>query len=356
MQWALLLLLASLAQPCLSYSRNSLYWLSHLRSRHGYGYRNGYPASQWNTENPESDCPLECDCPGLYPRAMYCHSRNLQHVPFVPSRMKYVYLHNNQIASIKEGVFDNATDLVWIIMHKNQLTSDKIAKKVFSKLKNLQKLYLNSNSLTVIPEDLPTSLVDLRLNNNKITKLSDDTFKDMVDLSHLNLHGNAIKEVGGAFKGLDSLTVLDLSRNSLEKVPASLPQDLQQLYLNFNQITSVPGNFLSNYPTLRYVRLSHNLLTDNGIPSSAFNTTSLLELDLSHNRLERIPTISTKLENLYLQANHIKEFSLGSFCRVVDMANFSQIRVLRLDGNEISTRDVPPEAVLCLRLAVSIDL
>lgn len=306
MQWALLLLLATLAQPCLSYSRNSLYWLSHLRSRHGYGYRNGYPASHWNTEDPEVDCPLECDCPGLYPTAMYCHGRNLQHVPFVPSRMKYVYLHNNQIVSIKEGVFDNATDLVWIIMHKNKLTSDKIGKDVFSKLKNLQKLYLSSNELTAVPDNLPTSLVDLRLNNNKITKLSDDTFKGMADLSHLHLHSNEIKDVGGAFKGLESLTVLDLSRNSLEKMPASLPDKVQQLYLNFNQITSVPKDFLAHHPTLQYVRLGHNQLTDNGVPSSSFNNTGLVELDLSHNRLERIPTISTSLENLYLQGNHIK--------------------------------------------------
>lgn len=307
MQWALVLLLAVLAQPCLSYTRNSLYWLSHLRSRHGYGYRNGYPASHWDTEHPdEADCPLECECPGLYPRAMYCHSRNLQHVPFVPSRMKYVYLHNNQISSIKEGVFDNATDLVWIIMHKNQLTSDKLGKNVFSKLKNLQKLYLNTNDLTTVPENLPTSLVDLRINNNKITQLSDNTFKGMVDLSHLHLQGNDIKEVGGAFKSLDSLIVLDLSRNSLEKVPESLPGKLQQLYLNFNLIASVPSGFLALYPALQYVRFSHNKITDNGIPFNAFNTTGLLELDLSHNSLEKIPTISTNLENLYLQGNHIK--------------------------------------------------
>ncbi|KAL2103662.1 hypothetical protein ACEWY4_000530 [Coilia grayii] len=357
MQLAVVLSLAVLFQPCFSYTRNALNWLSHLRSRHGYGYRNGYPVSHWNSENPdEGDCPLECDCPGRYPNAMYCHGRNLQHVPFVPSRMKYVYLHNNQITSIKEGVFDNATDLVWIILHRNLLVSDKIGKNVFSKLKNLQKLYLSSNELSKVPENLPTSLVDLRLSNNKITKLSDDSFKDMVDLSHLQIQGNDIKDAGAAFKGLDSLHVLDLSRNSLEKMPEALPSKVQQLYLNFNKITSVPSGFLSQYPSLQYIRLSHNELTDGGIPSNAFNTTSLLELDLSHNRLERIPTISTHLENLYLQANHIKEFSLSSFCRVVDVVNFSQIRVLRLDGNEISTRDVPPEAVLCLRLAVSIDL
>lgn len=306
------LLLAVLGQPCFSYTRNALNWLSHLRSRHGYGWRNGYAASYLNTENPDMEnCPLECDCPSLYPTAMYCHGRNLQHVPFVPSRMKYVYLHNNFITSIQEGVFDNATELIWIIMHRNQLDSDKIGKNVFSKLKNLQKLYLSGNYLTSVPENLPASLTDLRISNNKITKLSDNTFKGMVDLSHLHIQGNEIKEVGTAFKGLESLHILDLSRNSLEKLPEALPPKLQQLYLNFNKINSVPTDFLSKYPSLQYVRLSHNELTDSGIPSNAFNNTALLELDLSHNRLERIPTISTQLENLYLQANHIKGTQKG---------------------------------------------
>lgn len=50
------------------------------------------------------------------------------------------------------------------------------------------------------------------------------------------------------------------------------------------------------------------------------------------------------------------EFSLGSFCSVVDVMNFSKLRVLRLDGNEISLRDVPTDSALCLRMASEIAL
>ena len=46
----------------------------------------------------DDDYPLECDCLASFPVAMYCHSRNIQHIyniQYVPSHMKYVYLQCN---------------------------------------------------------------------------------------------------------------------------------------------------------------------------------------------------------------------------------------------------------------------
>ncbi|XP_007241342.4 fibromodulin [Astyanax mexicanus] len=339
-------------------------WLSYLRSRASnrvYGrYPGNYYASNYEDDEDESaevlDCPLECDCPSAYPYAMYCHSRNLRHVPFVPSRMKYVYLQNNQITGITDGVFDNATGLVWIILHMNQLKSDKISNKVFSKLPKLERLFLYHNKLDRIPQGLPRSLRDLRINHNDISSIPADTLRGMVNLTALRLQSNAIKDTNGALESLQSLTYLDLRGNLLTKIPDRLPPKLNQLYLEYNRISAIPADFLRNRPELRFVRLSHNEITDKGIPPNAFNVTNLMELDLSYNKLEKIPTINTNLMNLYLQANHIKEFSISSFCRVVDMANYSNLRVLRLEANEIRAHDVPPEALLCLRMATNINL
>ena len=133
--------------------------------------------------------------------------------------------------------------------------------------------------------------------------------------------------------------------------------------------------------------MGHNQITDKGIPPNTFNVTGLVELDLSYNKLERIPPVSATLEHLYLQANQIKgraqtqkhtlqwqrinsenkvclslsiylspEFTLGSFCSVVDVMNYSTLRTLRLDGHEISAQDVPSDSALCLRLAATIEL
>ncbi|KAM6977816.1 fibromodulin-like [Aplochiton taeniatus] len=349
MKTVVLILVAALVDVGFAHQISNFQWLSYLRSRRRH------PASEW-TERLSEDCPLECDCPSTYPYAMYCHNRNLQHIPYVPSRMKYVYLQRNKITGIQEGVFANATNLVWVILYHNQLHSDKIEKNVFSNLKSLVRLHLEHNELTQVPHNLPKSIKDLRLNHNKISKILASSFEGMSDLTNLVLHSNAIEAVGGAFKELKSLTILDMRKNKLHNIPDNLPETLHQLYLGFNSIESVPADFFSFYPKLQFVRLAHNKLTDKGIPTNTFNVSTLLELDLSHNKLEKIPRVNRNLENLYLQANQIKEFSLSSFCGIVDMMSFSQIRVLRLDANEISAKDVPPEAAYCLRLAAYIDL
>ncbi|XP_068997029.1 fibromodulin [Embiotoca jacksoni] len=346
MRTVVLLLLLGIVNLSIGQRYSQFQWLSHLQRRRRYA---GWQAA-------DVDCPLECDCPSTYPTAMYCHSRNLQHVPYVPSHIKYVYLQRNQITGIQDGVFDNATNLVWVVLFHNRLNSDKIGKNVFSKLKNMDRLLLDRNDLTRVPPNLPKSITDLRLGHNKISKIPPNSFEGMANLTILQLQANAIEDVGGVFKGLKSLTLLDMGKNKLRKIPDNLPEKLRQLYLEFNNIESVPAGFLTMYPKLSFVRIAHNKLTDKGLPSNVFNISTLLELNLSFNKLERIPVVSRNLENLYLQANKIKEFSLGSFCSTVDMANFSNLQMLRLDANKISARDIPAEAAYCLRRVAFIDV
>ncbi|XP_038579638.1 fibromodulin [Micropterus salmoides] len=346
MRTVLLLLIMGVVDLSIGQHYSQFQWLSHLRGRR----RN---AGWWADD---VDCPLECDCPSTYPTAMYCHSRNLQHVPYIPSHIKYVYLQHNQITGIQDGVFDNATNLVWVVLFHNQLNSDKIGKNVFSKLKNLERLFLDHNDLIRVPSNLPKSITDLRLGHNKISKILSSSFEGMANLITLQLQANVIEDVGGVFKGLKSLTMLDMRKNRLRKIPDNLPERMQQLYLEFNNIESVPTGFLTKYPKLQFVRLAHNKLTDKGLPSNVFNISTLVELDLSFNKLEKIPVVSRNLENLYLQANKIKEFSLGSFCSTTDMTNFSKLRMLRLDANEISAKAIPAEAAYCLRHVSFIDV
>lgn len=52
----------------------------------------------------------------------------------------------------------------------------------------------------------------------------------------------------------------------------------------------------------------------------------------------------------------LPEFSLSSFCSSVDMTNFSKLRMLRLDANEIGAKDIPAEAAYCLRHVAFIDV
>ncbi|XP_017271213.1 fibromodulin a [Kryptolebias marmoratus] len=327
----------------LSNGQDPLGWLFH---RH---FQNQYFGSP-------QDCPDECDCPPTFPVAMYCDGRGLTAMPSVPSRIKYLYLQNNAIKALPDSALDNATSLVWLFLHHNQLTSDAVGQKVFSRLEGLERLYLQHNNLNSIPPSLPRSLRDLRINHNNIEKVTPADLEGMDNLTLLHLHDNAITDMGASLKTLRSLTLLDLSGNNLTKVPDGLPEQLHQFYLESNAIDSLPEGFLGGLAQLQFVRLAHNQLTDKGIPPNTFNVTGLVELDLSYNNLERIPSVSSTLQHLYLQANHIKEFTLGSFCSIVDVTNYSKLQTLRLDGNEIGREDIPSESALCLRQAFTIDI
>ncbi|XP_028924127.1 fibromodulin [Ornithorhynchus anatinus] len=372
MQWAALLIVAGLCTLSQAqYDDDPHWWYQYLRSQQStyydpyepyepyepYAVEEGPAYPYGSPPPPESrDCPQECDCPPSFSTAMYCDNRNLKYLPFVPSRMKYVYFQNNQISAIQEGAFDNATGLLWIALHGNQITSEKVGRKVFSKLRHLERLYLDHNNLTKMPGPLPRSLRELHLAYNQISRVPNNAFEGLENLTALYLQHNEIQEVGTALRGLKSLIMVDLSHNKLRKVPDGLPLALEQLYLEYNNVYTVPDAYFKVSPKLLYVRLSHNSLTNAGLSSNTFNSSSLLELDLSYNQLQKIPPVSTNLENLYLQGNRINEFSISSFCTVVDVMNFSKLQVLRLDGNEIKRNALPVDAPLCLRLASVIEI
>ncbi|KAM3877894.1 fibromodulin a [Diretmus argenteus] len=337
------LLLAALL-PAPLYAQDPFAWLYGPRSR-------GYHAQ---ADTTGGDCPEECDCPPTFPVAMYCEGRGLTAMPSIPSRIKYLYLQSNAITTVSDSSLANATNLVWLMMHHNQLTS--IGSKALLRMPGLERLYLQHNNLTRIPPNLPRSLRDLRINHNHIDKVAPADLEGMDNLTILYLNDNAVTDMETSLKGLTSLTLLDISGNKLNKVPEALPEHLHQLYLEANSIDSLPEGFLGRFTQLQYVRMSHNQLTDRGIPPNTFNVTGLVELDLSFNKLERIPPVSTTLQHLYLQANQIKEFTVGSFCSVMDVTNFSKLQTLRLDGNEISPQDVPSDSSLCLRMASTIEL
>ncbi|XP_028603655.1 keratocan [Podarcis muralis] len=304
------------------------------------------------------ECPQECFCPPSFPNALYCDSKELKEIPAIPARIWYLYLQNNLIETVTGKSFVNATQLKWINLNNNKITSNGIEKGVFGNLKNLLYLFLENNELEEVPAPLPLSLEQLRLARNKIATIPAGVFNNMENLTALDLHQNKLLDStlsSDTFQGLNSLMLLNIAQNSLTKMPPTPPANVIQLFLDNNSIEAIPENYFDATLKLIFLRLNNNKLTDKGLPSKIFNISSLLDLQLSYNELTKIPSINVHLEHLYLDNNRIDSINGTQICPVpipgdhVYERNLPRLRYLRLDGNEIKP-PIPFDLMLCFRL------
>ncbi|XP_015256368.1 PREDICTED: keratocan-like [Cyprinodon variegatus] len=308
-------------------------------------------------------CPKECSCPPNFPRAVYCDNKGLKSFPKIPPYTWYLYLQNNLLETVPTDALQNATQLRWLNLNRNKITSDGVDKGVLGTMKHLAHLYMDDNLLSTIPSPLPVSLEHLRLSRNRISKIPAGVFVGMDKLNLLDLQGNklmddAVTEV--SLKGLTNLVQINLAKNQLSNMPLGLPPTTTQLFLDGNNIEKIPADYFKGLPKMAFLRLNHNKLGSGGVPKDIFNISSMLDLQLSHNQLTEVPVIPSGLEHLYLDHNKIASVNGSSVCPISfdsldDSMNESlpKLRYLRLDGNEISP-PIPRDVVMCFRLLRSI--
>ncbi|XP_040890149.1 fibromodulin isoform X2 [Toxotes jaculatrix] len=310
----------------------------------------------WFRANNPQACPQQCDCPIQWPTALYCDHRGLADIPdSLPGRTQYLFLQGNNISSLPSSVLANVSGLRWLILDHNQLQSDKLDQSALQNQTQLRYFFANHNHLSSVPSALPAGLKQMRLAHNQISSISPGAFQNLHNLTLLLLQGNRLQTIKeGDLKGLVSLNLLDIGGNLFSSVPKHLPPSVQQLYLSSNSLSGLDKDNFVGLLNLKYLRLSHCGLQSGGIDPAVFNFSSLVELDLSYNKLTTIPTVPTTLQYLYLEANEIREFNVTSFCREVGPVSYSRIKVLRLDGNKMSYHQLPSGWVFCLRVLENI--
>ena len=152
----------------------------------------------------------------------------------IPNEAEKVYLHENQITTLKAGVFSNLHSCTYLDVEKNQIST--IEAGAFIGLRNLTGLNLMSNELTEIRPEMWQGLESLTyvlMPYNKIKILPANAFTGLTKLKRLSLGDNKISAVS-AFEGIPSLLDLSLLRNMIE-----------------------PGTF-RGLPKLKYLQLQEN--------------------------------------------------------------------------------------------------
>jgi internalin A len=230
----------------------------------------------------------------------------------------------------------------------------------FTRLMDLQVLYLNNNHLTAVPQVLGElqglrilylseneigeaqerdwqilaglrSLERLAINHNRLVSVA-STIDGLENLNRLHLDHNFITSLPGQIGRLSCLTTLDLQHNVLTTVPPSLGElrNLEELGLNNNNVIAIPES-LGQLTALRRLYLNDNQLS--ALPNQLGNLTKLQELYLQRNRLTSIPDTLSSLKRL--QTLHLHENRLTSVPKAI--TGMEWLVQLSLHHNNLST-------------------
>ncbi|KAL7859037.1 hypothetical protein SRHO_G00141840 [Serrasalmus rhombeus] len=221
---------------------------------------------------------------------LHMYNNLLERVPRgLPRRAKTLMLLHNIISEIGRDDLITLHTLTELNLSYNRLTSAKLHREAFRKLRVLEALDLSGNQLQALPKGLPKSLQVLKVKGNQIEELPDGVLTGMGKLRELYLSNNQLRTNSfyqGAWQELSSLTTLDLSTNLLSHVPADLPESLEFIHLQHNRINSIPATAFLSTPNIKGIFLRFNRLSALSVAEDSFTHLSKLQvLDIGHGNI-----------------------------------------------------------------------
>ncbi|KAL4706254.1 hypothetical protein ACJJTC_017421 [Scirpophaga incertulas] len=272
------------------------------------------------------------------------HNR-LDRIFQIPISLGELNIAYNNLSEIKINTWPSMNALLRLNASHNVL-GDNLDGNSFRSLLTLQSLDLSSNGVTKPPWEALNALSSLQylyLQDNNITELSKSAFGNLPTMFHLDLSRNSISSVARqSFSGLQQLLDLSLRQNMLEHVPNEAFKGLvalRKLDLSRNYLESIDNKtngLLDDCLSLEKVDLSHNrfgFLTKKMFPSSPWIPYRLREIDLSHNEIPVLTLELTlgakKVKALNLSANIINDV------RSYVLGNLTSLEVLDLSHNDL---------------------
>ncbi|XP_037875617.1 protein slit isoform X1 [Bombyx mori] len=312
-------------------------------------------------------CPAACTCEAAALRSLSvrCERAGLRDLPRdLPLNTRLLMMSDNNLGQIKsDGLFGRLPDLTKLDFRNNGISV--IEDNAFDGAANIQEMLLDGNLLQTVTDKMffgLHSLNVLSLTHNKIKCITPGAFDHLTTLSTLELSSNplsctchmswlaqwlrsrrlsttatcgypaALRDASihhlepadfkctPEDKGCLSPeycpaqcsctgTVVRCSRAKLTSLPANIPKQTTELYLESNELTSIP-------------------------PDQIRHLTQLTRLDLSNNKISVLGNNTfeglTKLSTLIVSYNRLRCVQRDA------LKGLSQLRVLSLHGNNIS--------------------
>ncbi len=188
---------------------------------------------------------------------------------------------------------------------------------IIAQLKNLERLTLNSCSLTTLSPLTPLDrLLYLDVGGNTIRNL--EPIASMKKLEALNVQRNAVNDLS-ALSGNQNLLILDVSYNSLSDLSVAFGlSKLQWLNAKYNTISNLTG--ISKLGKLSYLDVSNNNISD---VTPLADLTQLESLNIASNNVSDIQSLSTLLNMTDFVFSHNKVTKLPAWKRSCKLQNIT---------------------------------
>ncbi|MCI4377998.1 hypothetical protein PGIGA_G00209880 [Pangasianodon gigas] len=238
--------------------------------------------------------------------------------------LKYLDLSYNKIDLAYDYAFEELQELEVLDLSYNEhyflVPGVTHNLKFLKNLPKLRVLNMSSNNIFTLTTKhmCSNSLAELQFQQNQLGRLwKDETyvklFWNLTNLTHLDISHNSIKKIPTKIYKYLPVTIkrFSLNDNFLTSLNWTLMRtftQLEELILGYNSLTFVSETITQNIPSLRYLDLSHNKISQlaNGFLDGAIN---LNKLDLSYNKLSILngstfPSKETNhLDTLWLHKN-----------------------------------------------------
>lgn len=185
-------------------------------------------------------------------------------------------------------------------------------------------------------------MVNLTFAQNNIQTIAEGAFAGLDSLELLNISGNSIRQLSPNVFTTVQLKQLDLSRNDMAVIGDSTfiyLRYLEELDLQRNSIQYIGENTFSGLIGLKSLYLTNNDISVIG-PNTFGGMRSLIRLDLSYNSLTQISgdmfgPNRLSLRKLFIRNNYLEEIPANTFQSVpnVDFLSLSHNRITTLDDN-----------------------
>ncbi len=201
---------------------------------------------------------------------------------------------------------------------------------VYDKKENVNNI-LADVSTTLIKKVARKQLDKLELQSLKLNELPNlaAIMPELQTLTTLNLSKNSLFNISSIFDALAQMTnvkIVNLSNNLLNgPLPpsAGLVSNLEELYLDGNQITSLGDGIVEKWGKLRHISFPDNCIAI--LPQAAAAWVDIEVLNAKNNRLTEVPEVCfekwSKMKKLFLGLNQIAVLpeNLGNLDQLVEL-------------------------------------